>query len=698
MSRYPFEPTAKFDHLSTNDQYLPFIDGLRAIAVLAVIIFHLEAAWLPGGFLGVDLFFIISGYVVSRAASQITPSAPQSFLLAFYAKRMARIIPPLLVCLLITFIFSTLFIPTAWLTQTIDKTGLWAFMGLSNLVLSESNQNYFSPVTELNPFTHTWSLGIEEQFYALFAFIFLFWKKIQGRIIFLITTIITLSSLAYACYMLYSYKIDYFSSLIRGWELAIGVLLFQWQATKKANFKRHLVITPSAMQWIIAGSIASILSAFFLVKSENSILIGALWVAFPTLFLLHFCQCLPSLFQRLFLENKVSIFIGKISYSLYLWHWPIFVGYKWTIGLEGSMQKFTALVGVGLFSLTSYFLIEKTTRRWLKKIHAAYCVLFCIVLSLFSYEISLQIIEHKGFLSLSNAVRNPGLWYPNAIFNDNLTDPCVAKEKTKMLNESIVWIYEREGECSLDRAYSQTLYVLGDSHALQYRAMLFEFTSKTGIPVHLYSNGGCPFMSLLPHSAGRSISCREFNNNSYADIEKKIKKGDYLFLSSARMLRRVDHWGGVSNLASIYEDIHSEQTLKIIKNEALEFEKLLSDLSHKGVSVIFSAPTPTWGFVPFRCDDWFNNKNPICSDNQPMSKEVFSDLRAPIMQALSELTHKLPKSKIWDTLPILCPQAYCEAKYQGRPLYFDGDHLSGYANTLLEPSFEELILGPAQSK
>jgi len=690
-------PVVKPSHsLEGSNHYLPFIDGLRAIAVLSVIIFHLQASWMPGGFLGVDLFFIISGYVVSRAASQISAASLQPFLLDFYARRMARIIPPLLACLVATFVFTVLFIPPAWLTQTIDKTGLWAYLGLSNIVLSHAQEDYFSPIAELNPFTHTWSLGIEEQFYLVFALIFFSWMALRTGIIFLITGVIAFASLGYAVYMLHHLKVDYFSSLIRGWELAFGVLLFQWQVIRSSSLKPpHALAVPARQLFIIFCAI-SILAAFFLISPSNSTLLGVLWIALPTLALLHLCQNFPNPFQQFFLENKVSRFIGKMSYSLYLWHWPIFVGCKWTIGLEGMKEKSIALAATIICSVISYFLIEIPTRYWLKKVRSVFCILICVLGTMFCYWISLQLINHKSEISLSKVVRNQAMWYPNAIFNSDPSNPCVAQIKTKILNGSTVWIYELGNACASVKQSSRTLFILGDSHALQYRAMLAEFTSRTGISTHLYSNGGCPFMSLLPDNVGHSESCREFTRTSYADIQKVIRKDDLLFLSSLRMLRRVDQWAPLSNLSFVHAKMHSLKTQEVIKAEILEFEKLLTPLSNKGVSVIFSAPTPTWGFVPFRCEDWFNDKNPICSDNGSISKEEFSKLRAPIMQALLNLTHSLPDAKIWDALPILCPNAECKTKYEGHPLYFDGDHLSGYANTLLEPSFERLILGPSK--
>jgi len=161
-------------------QYVPHIDGLRAIAVLSVILYHLKASWLPGGFTGVDVFFVISGFVVSASVDRLPPVGGWAGLARVYARRIRRIVPALVVCLLVTAVLSALFIPESWLSETSDKTGRRAFFGLSNWVLASTGNDYFSPRTEFNPYTHTWSLGVEEQFYLLFPLLFLAWLR-AGR-------------------------------------------------------------------------------------------------------------------------------------------------------------------------------------------------------------------------------------------------------------------------------------------------------------------------------------------------------------------------------------------------------------------------------------------------------------------------------------------------------------------------------------
>ncbi len=161
--------------------YRPDIDGLRAVAVLSVVLYHLHGVWLPGGYGGVDIFFVISGFVVasSLAASKVDSFA--GFLGEFYARRLARILPALVAVLISTALMSTLFIPKAWLSEFADSTARYAFFGLSNLIMQNNADTYFAPRAEFNPFTHTWSLGVEEQYYLLAPLFVYFWLRAYRR-------------------------------------------------------------------------------------------------------------------------------------------------------------------------------------------------------------------------------------------------------------------------------------------------------------------------------------------------------------------------------------------------------------------------------------------------------------------------------------------------------------------------------------
>ena len=156
---------------SIKNRYLPEIDGLRAFAVVAVTINHFNNDILPGGYLGVDIFFVISGFVITSSLHQRPSKNFKDFISGFFARRIKRLVPALSIFVLITSITISLFNPTPEFSL---KTGLTSLFGLSNLYLLKQSTDYFAQSTEFNVFTHTWSLGVEEQFYILFPFLIWF--------------------------------------------------------------------------------------------------------------------------------------------------------------------------------------------------------------------------------------------------------------------------------------------------------------------------------------------------------------------------------------------------------------------------------------------------------------------------------------------------------------------------------------------
>ena len=219
----------KENKLYINSRYRPEIDGLRAFAVIAVIINHFNKDILPSGYLGVDIFFVISGFVITSSLYQRPTKNFKDFISGFYERRIKRLVPALSFFVLITSIVICLFNPTPKLSLL---TGLTSLFGLSNLYLFRESTDYFAQSTDLNVFTHTWSLGVEEQFYILFPLLIWFsgfgrQTKNGARNHFLIVGSLAITSLIGFIYL---YPINqsaaYFLMPTRFWEMASGCLLF----------------------------------------------------------------------------------------------------------------------------------------------------------------------------------------------------------------------------------------------------------------------------------------------------------------------------------------------------------------------------------------------------------------------------------------------------------------------------------------
>ncbi|WP_245318207.1 MULTISPECIES: acyltransferase [unclassified Mesorhizobium] len=228
----------------SSKDYLAFLDGLRAIAILSVVFYHLYGDRFPNGFLGVDVFFVISGFVVSYTVSRrYRGQSAFHFVLEFYARRFTRIMPALLLCLLVSALATFLFVPDAWLSTSISKTASSAFVGLSNIFLAKGT-DYFSPVTEFNPFTHTWSLGVEEQFYVVFPLLFFPW--VMGprgkRFSALVYGALAVASVAIWLHLLDANPLQaFYMPHSRFWQLACGILCFQLVSRigERTGLERH---------------------------------------------------------------------------------------------------------------------------------------------------------------------------------------------------------------------------------------------------------------------------------------------------------------------------------------------------------------------------------------------------------------------------------------------------------------------------
>jgi peptidoglycan/LPS O-acetylase OafA/YrhL len=199
---------------------------MRAMAVVSVMCYHLSNRVLPGGYIGVDVFFAISGFVVCASLAASEKPTLRGFIGEFYSRRLARIIPAVVVMLLATSVVATLFIPDAWLSSLSDRTARFAFVGLSNWVLASNTDTYFAPRAESNPYTHTWSLGVEEQFYFAAPLLMLLVHRVLPKRAGLLFALIAVISFAGALAMnARNPTFAFYLAPFRAWELALGALV-----------------------------------------------------------------------------------------------------------------------------------------------------------------------------------------------------------------------------------------------------------------------------------------------------------------------------------------------------------------------------------------------------------------------------------------------------------------------------------------
>ena len=338
-------PDIEKNNISAKSRYRPEIDGLRAFAVIAVIINHFNKQILPNGYLGVDIFFVISGFVITSSLYQRPSKNFKDFISGFYERRIKRLVPALSFFVLITSITICLFNPETGISL---KTGLTALFGLSNVYLFQKSTDYFTQSTELNIFAHTWSLGVEEQFYILFPFLIWFsgfgrQTKNGARNLFLIVGALTIASLIG---FLYLYPINqsgaYFLMPTRFWEMASGCLLFIGLQERKSIEQLLEKVPPILVLTLIVG-------VMYLPMSWTT----ASTVAVVALSSILIASLKKQTTAYTFFTNPKIVYIGLISYSLYLWHWSVLSISRWTIGIHWWSAPFQILIMLGL-AITSY--------------------------------------------------------------------------------------------------------------------------------------------------------------------------------------------------------------------------------------------------------------------------------------------------------------------------------------------------------
>ncbi len=362
---------------SRPSSYRPEIDGLRAVAVLAVVVFHLDRHWLPGGFAGVDVFFVISGFLISSILLGKHESGRISFL-QFYQRRIARLFPALLATTVATLLAARLLYST-WDYANTGAAFSASIFSIANFHLLLQG-DYFELSLDAQPLLHFWSLAVEEQFYLLFPLFFYFvlktspknrmrWLGFVTGASFLCGIILTQTHPTWAFYMLPA----------RVWELLVGSLLAVSMRRKHPGLTDHRIA--SAGSWL---GLSMILGSFLWLQEGPQFpgWIAAIPVAGTALIL----RWSVSGKGKALLSWAPLVAVGRASYSIYLWHWPIFSLIDYSLAFESFALRFTLkIVLTLLLSWASYRWLERPCRVALnlpKNRMAAYALLGLAVIAL----------------------------------------------------------------------------------------------------------------------------------------------------------------------------------------------------------------------------------------------------------------------------------------------------------------------------
>jgi peptidoglycan/LPS O-acetylase OafA/YrhL len=613
------------DDPNIKPKYRPDIDGLRAVAVVSVLLFHAFPDVLRGGFVGVDIFFCISGFLISSIL--ISELRLQKFsLIGFYNRRVRRIFPALLTVLVAVLAVAPVFLAP----DELKSLGLHTFGGasfLSNFILL-SESGYFDTDALTKPLLHLWSLAVEEQFYIFWPLLLAFsWRWRWG----VSATIAAVALLSFLFNLAVTLKVSpwfdpsagFYLPMARFWELMGGA----WLAYEGA--RRSLIPKPFRDAVAFFGSALLI---FSIVAISGDHAYPSVWALFPTVGALCLIAAgAETWVSRVILSNKAAVWIGLISYPLYLWHWPLLAFARVVDSELPSMVVRASLAALAVpLAWLTYRFIERPVRSGkMGRMTIPALAAGLAIMGVFGGGLFLA---GGGNVSAVRVANRGEIDHPT--FNAYLERHFVPCDPPDIRAAS-----QREGHflrCTQSRAGDQQVAIIGDSHAEQIFLGLAE---------------------VFP----------EYNS---VDYTRKSNPAD------------------IRNFGNILRYIASDKTIKTVifsnywafyvvnTRPAIDFAPALLSaatvLERAGKHVIILDDPPNFSFDPARCKYERLLGQNRCSD--PAS--FYSSQRDAFYPKLQQVAHGTPSVSLVDTWQYFCRADSCQMARGGEVLYRDRNHIN----------------------
>ncbi len=649
------------------------LNGLRALSLFLIVIYHINKNLIPNSYLGVDIFFVISGYVLASSNSFLIERNGFVYALNFFAKRFQRLLPSLLIYLII---FSFLICFFDGQPSNSLKTGLASIIGLSNIFLYISSSNYFSESINLNPFTHTWSLSVEIQFYIFFLVSTLITNsnkitRLSKSFIVLITIFSVVSFLAYFNVNSYDPLASFYLSPFRFWEFGFGILTYVLFRDRYFNQKFKDYPLSELFFLILLISISFLDNSFF-----------GVWLNLITV--ISSCSIIlfinkNSLIAKLF-NSEIFQWYGFRSYSFYLISWGLITIFRWTIGIKWFTLicyfiLLFIIVEIFYKYIENIFRKNKDNRKILRKIIASFISIFLATI----YILALRKYAGNIFLGV----------------------------KLKELET-----------CEND--INSKIWVVGDSHATVF-SKLIRSTKKLKncklikdkdlvgdgflYDLNIKSRAGIRSRKNLINHIGRDPD--KFIKESIIKKPKILVISNYWLANFLPSSMAFDSYGWVvkSHYNEVGEAISNEKSLDNYIKKIDLIAKSLVNTSN----LIIILPTPEFKEAELKfvrkqeCHpQWFNfykgapvlkktcefyYKNP-----SKISLKDLNNRRSPIVEKLLSLKEN-PNIFFYDPVPAICNKKEClTISKEGEPLFDDYNHFSNYAiEEILKLDFEKFF-------
>lgn len=604
--------------------YRSDITGLRAVAVLAVLIFHVFPSSLVGGYLGVDMFFVISGYLITLTLITEKQRTGSVSLIGFYKRRIFRIAPVTIFVIFIVLLFANLVMDFEDLVKT-SKSAMFSTFGFANVYFYQSlDTSYFAKNTALNPLLHLWSLGVEEQFYFIFPLLFIFLSKYK-RTFFVGLAILGVISVVWASVIVKTNPMFvYYMLPTRAFGLILGCLSALFCTNYYKNINRFVAVFITIISVALIGLGFSLLSEKYNLPNYLSLL-----VIIPTaLFIIIGYK--NSTFIHKILGSILFKHIGLWSFSIYLIHWVILSCYKYINGLDVSITAgLIILVASICLGGLCYYCVEQTLRfkRWNILLALTIFIAIPFGISLGSYFFAQKEFEkYKTFVTFGS------------------TNVCGGTLTEHMSSDDCLYNVTKNKE--------PNILIWGDSYTQQISTTIQILAKKLGFGFRAVARGGCfPMLSIGEKlEIPRDDDCKSFNN-VVSDLSKQY---DIIIISHFRSSSEPYNTG---------------------------IEINLKNLSKRAKLVLIIGSPPVMNTLNLKSI----LKNTAINFNQ---NYIDSNLNISVLKSnnyIKSIVDKYPNVYYIDFNNLLCDDKKCKYKEGNNSLYFNSGHLSTYgANWLGE--------------
>ncbi len=638
---------------TSHISYRPDIDGLRAVAILSVVLFHAFPEILKGGFVGVDIFFVISGFLISSIIFTELNNGKFSFA-NFYARRIKRIFPALIAIFTASIVFGWFGLFAHEYQQLGKHTAMGAGF-LANFQLYRE-AGYFDTASELKPLLHLWSLGIEEQFYMAWPLILFAAYKLRVKAIWLVL-LIAIPSLGLSIYASAGHKMfSFYLPPTRFWELLVGSGL-AYISFYKNNQKsaENSQLSANLQAWF---GVALIAAGVFLL--DRWVAFPSSWAMLPTFGAFFIISAgKKAWFNHHILSSRVMIFIGIISYPLYLWHWPLLTFARIMEGGTASDAICVAAIIVSfVLAYLTYILIENPIRH-LKYATAYLCVAMLLIASIGAY-----IANKDGFISRFPEFEKYRLQTIRTPASDA---DCEA-------------IFTQKGEEKLFKycrftgnKHKETVAIIGDSHAHVVFQGLAELMAAEHKNVLLLANTSCP--TLMGAIAGDSAEDLRTCNSKIEQIIKTVAEREDV--KTVLIVTRGASYISGNGFGVAERDLRNRPILSIEQNNETPaqifrhgLEKTSQSLTASGKKLFYMIENPELGVDAFNCvgRPVYLTKQYDCVIEKATVLARQDEYR--------EVIKNIPNLTLIDVVPAFCPDEHCKVMENGTLLYSDDDHLS----------------------